>query len=188
MAKSKIQVLEALLRLRQAACHPGLIDAKRVRRAQRQARRAAGAVWARSLRGRPQGAGVLAVHQPAGDRARAAGRSGRRLRVPRRHDARPAGARGALPERSGLRPVPDQPEGRRPGPEPDGGRIRLPARPLVEPGGGSAGDRPRAPHRPDAPGIRLPPDRARHGGGEGAGTAEDASATWPRPSSARTTA
>ncbi|HUI43539.1 MAG TPA: SNF2-related protein [Terriglobia bacterium] len=29
LAKSKIQVLEALLRLRQAACHPGLIDARR---------------------------------------------------------------------------------------------------------------------------------------------------------------
>jgi SNF2 family DNA or RNA helicase len=29
MGKSKIQVLEALLRLRQAACHPALIDAKR---------------------------------------------------------------------------------------------------------------------------------------------------------------
>ncbi|HEY6293576.1 MAG TPA: SNF2-related protein [Terriglobia bacterium] len=29
LAKSKIQVLEALLRLRQAACHPGLIDAQR---------------------------------------------------------------------------------------------------------------------------------------------------------------
>jgi SNF2 family DNA or RNA helicase len=29
MAKSKIQVLEALLRLRQAACHPGLIDKQR---------------------------------------------------------------------------------------------------------------------------------------------------------------
>jgi superfamily II DNA or RNA helicase len=29
MAKSKIQVLEALLRLRQAACHPGLIDPQR---------------------------------------------------------------------------------------------------------------------------------------------------------------
>lgn len=28
MAKSKIQVLEALLRLRQAACHPGLVDKK----------------------------------------------------------------------------------------------------------------------------------------------------------------
>jgi SNF2-related domain/Helicase conserved C-terminal domain/Bacterial SNF2 helicase associated/SWIM zinc finger len=29
LAKSKIQVLEALLRLRQAACHPGLLDASR---------------------------------------------------------------------------------------------------------------------------------------------------------------
>ncbi len=29
MGKAKIQVLEALLRLRQAACHPALIDAKR---------------------------------------------------------------------------------------------------------------------------------------------------------------
>ena len=29
LAKSKIQVLEALLRLRQAACHPGLLDQKR---------------------------------------------------------------------------------------------------------------------------------------------------------------
>ncbi len=31
LAKSKIQVLEALLRLRQAACHPGLVDRKRVK-------------------------------------------------------------------------------------------------------------------------------------------------------------
>lgn len=30
LKKSKIQILEALLRLRQAACHPGLIDKKRV--------------------------------------------------------------------------------------------------------------------------------------------------------------
>ena len=30
IAKSKIQVLEALLRLRQAACHPGLVDPKRI--------------------------------------------------------------------------------------------------------------------------------------------------------------
>ena len=34
-------------------------------------------------------------------RARAPGRSRRHLRIPRRRDARPAGARGALPERSG---------------------------------------------------------------------------------------
>jgi SNF2 family DNA or RNA helicase len=31
LAKSKIMVLEALLRLRQAACHPGLIDPKRAK-------------------------------------------------------------------------------------------------------------------------------------------------------------
>ena len=31
LAKSKIMVLEALLRLRQAACHPGLLDAKRLK-------------------------------------------------------------------------------------------------------------------------------------------------------------
>jgi SNF2 family DNA or RNA helicase len=31
MARSKMHVLEALLRLRQAACHPGLIDKKRLR-------------------------------------------------------------------------------------------------------------------------------------------------------------
>jgi superfamily II DNA or RNA helicase len=30
LARSKIQVLEALLRLRQAACHPGLLDSRRV--------------------------------------------------------------------------------------------------------------------------------------------------------------
>ncbi len=30
MGRSKMHVLEALLRLRQAACHPGLLDAKRV--------------------------------------------------------------------------------------------------------------------------------------------------------------
>src|ERR1051325_7461143 len=30
MGKSKMHILEALLRLRQAACHPGLIDKKRV--------------------------------------------------------------------------------------------------------------------------------------------------------------
>ena len=36
MAKSKIQILEALLRLRQAACHPGLID--KTRRAQSSAK------------------------------------------------------------------------------------------------------------------------------------------------------
>ena len=72
MGKSKIQVLEALLRLRQAACHPGLIDAQTVARPERQAGCAAGTIARGPGRG-AQGAGVFAVHQPAGDRARAAG-------------------------------------------------------------------------------------------------------------------
>ena len=69
----RFQVLEALLRLRQAACHPGLIDKASVEAAEREARRAAGAVGAGAGR-RSQGAGVFAVHQPAGDRARPARR------------------------------------------------------------------------------------------------------------------
>ncbi len=67
--------------------------------------------------------------------------------------------RGAVPERQELPGVPDQPEGGRPGAEPDGGGVRVPAGPVVEPGGGSAGHRPRAPHRADAAGVRLPADR-----------------------------
>ena len=62
------------------------------RRAQRQARRPARAAG-RDPRGGPQGAGLLAVHEPAGDRPRAPRRSRRPLRVSGRHDARPAGAR-----------------------------------------------------------------------------------------------
>ena len=65
---SKMHVLEALLRLRQAACHPGLLDAE-ASRAQRQAGRAAGAAR-RAPRGGAQGAGLLAVHEFALDRAR----------------------------------------------------------------------------------------------------------------------
>ena len=43
LAKSKIHVLEALLRLRQAACHPGLIDPKRSGETEREAGCPAGA-------------------------------------------------------------------------------------------------------------------------------------------------
>ena len=93
--------------------------------------------------------------------------AGHRLRVPRRQDAATARQRvEALPERPRLQAVPHQPEGRRPGPEPDRRRLRLPSRPLVEPGRRGAGHRPRPPHRPDAAGVRLPPDRPRHGRGE----------------------
>ena len=52
--RSKIEVLEALLRLRQAACHPGLIDPEPRRRPQRQARHAP-APAGRGRRGGAQG-------------------------------------------------------------------------------------------------------------------------------------
>ena len=68
--KSKIQILEALLRLRQAACHPGLID-KAQRRASRVAKLDVLLPQLDEVHRRgTQGAGVLAVHEPAGDRSR----------------------------------------------------------------------------------------------------------------------
>ena len=69
LGKSKMQVLEALLRLRQAACHPGLLDAKRS--AEPSAKLDVLMEQLARVAGRgPQGAGLLAIHQPAGDRAR----------------------------------------------------------------------------------------------------------------------
>src|ERR1035438_10258828 len=100
--------------------------------------------------------------------------------MPGRGHAQSRGPCGRLSERSGVRPVPDQPQGRRSGTEPDGSGVRVPAGSVVEPGGGSAGRGPRAPHRPDAPGVRLPADCARHGGGKGARAAEDKARTGRR--------
>ena len=77
LGKSKIQVLEALLRLRQAACHPGLIDPARARRAERQARRAAAAARARCVEEGhkalvfSQFTSLLAIVRDAARRARA---------------------------------------------------------------------------------------------------------------------
>ena len=73
MNRAKIQVLEALLRLRQAACHPGLIDKKTTGEPSAKLD-----VLFRRLkevdRGRAQDTGLLAVHQLAGDRPRPARR------------------------------------------------------------------------------------------------------------------
>ena len=67
-------MLEALLRLRQAACHPGLIDRRRVG-ASRPPSSTCCSRTSRSGRGRPQDARLLPVHQPARARARAARRA-----------------------------------------------------------------------------------------------------------------
>ena len=119
-------------------------------------------------RGRAQGAGLLAVHQPPAPAARRG--STTRAGSPTSTSTASTRDRQARVDRFQSDPdvpaVPDQPEGRRPGPEPDRRGVRVPARSLVEPGGRGAGDRPRAPHRPDEAGLRLSPHRPRHGRGE----------------------
>ena len=115
MAKSKMHILEALLRLRQAACHPGLIDKKRADAAEREVRSADSAAD-RGAGGRAQGAGVLAIHEPAGAScATDLDAQRHEVRISGRQDAGPPGLRRAFPERSGLQAVSDQPEGGRAG-------------------------------------------------------------------------
>ncbi len=185
--RSKIQILEALLRLRQAACHPGLIDP--ARRQDPSAK--LDALLPQLEEVIEEGHKALVFSQFTSLLAIVRERldsKGDRLRVPRRPDARPRSPRRAIPERPGLPAVPDQPQGRRARAEPHRRRVRLPARPVVEPGRRGPGHRPRPPHRPGTPGLRLRPDRQGHGRGKGPGAAAVPSATWPTPSSTPTTA
>ena len=71
LQRSKMHVLEALLRLRQAACHPGLIDPRRADEPSAKLDVLLPQL-ARGARGRAQGAGLLAVHQPPRAAARRA--------------------------------------------------------------------------------------------------------------------
>ncbi len=131
LGRSKMHLLEALLRLRQAACHPGLIDQKRV--------------------GDPSAKLDLLMEQLAelreeGHKALVFSQFTSLLAIVRKRldsegvtyeyldgeDPRPAGARGAF-RTIRMLGVPDQPEGRRPGPEPYRGRVRLPADPWWNP-------------------------------------------------------
>ncbi len=80
-----------------------------------------------------------------------------------RRDARPRGAGGRIPAGRGA-DLPDQPEGGRRRPEPDGGRHRDPLRSVVESGGREPGHRPRLAHRAGQAGVRLQADRQGHAG------------------------
>ena len=165
--RSKIEVLEALLRLRQAACHPALIDAELASTSpQRQARHADPVSWPRSSR---KGTRCWSSRSsPASCRSSATRLDQEKMTyeyLDGRTRNRAAQGR-AVPERPRLPDLPDQPEGRRPRPEPDRRRVRLPARPLVEPGRRGPGHRPLAPDRPDPARLRLPADLPRHRRGE----------------------
>ncbi len=91
----KFQVLEALLRLRQAACHPGLIDKQSVKEPSAKIDALHRAIGTSSRRG-SQGPGVFPIHQPIGDSATPARRRENSLCLPRRPHARPPGAGGAV--------------------------------------------------------------------------------------------
>ena len=69
LGRSKIQVLEALLRLRQAACHPGLLDRARLGESSAKLDALLPRL-AEVPRARAQGAGLLAVHELPRHRAR----------------------------------------------------------------------------------------------------------------------
>ena len=77
-----------------------------------------------------------------------------------------AGARRSLPERPERPGLPDQPQGGRHRPEPHRRRHGDPLRSVVEPGRRAAGHRPRPPHRPDQGRHRLPARRRRDHRGE----------------------
>ena len=172
IGKAKLQVLEALLRLRQAACHPGLIDEKR--RAESSGKMEV--LLSRLDEVRQEGHKALVFSQFTSFLALIRTRldaAGGAVRVPRWPDPRSAGARHAIPDRPGLPAVSDQPQGGRSRPQPDRRRLRLHPGSLVEPGRRSSGRRPRPPHRPKETRLRLPPALPRHRRGKGGSPAAD---------------
>ena len=102
---------------------------------------------------------ILSAHLEAGQDA---------LLLPRRFHQTEGSCRAgrAFPERRWDDGFFDQREGGRRGVEPHRRGHRDPFRSLVEPGGGSAGHRPRAPHRPNPGGHGVPVDCPQHRGGE----------------------
>ena len=158
-ARSKIQVLEALLRLRQAACHPGLIDDDAP---QRDASAKLDVLLPRLDEVLEEGHKALVFSQFTSFLAIVRARLDA-AKIAYEYLDGQTRDRAARVERFQTDPdlpaLPHQPQGRRPRPEPDRRRLRLPPRPLVEPRRRGPGHRPRPPHRPDQARLRLPPDR-----------------------------
>ena len=164
-ARSRIIILDALLKLRQACCDPRLLKLK--------TKPAAGSAKLERLEemldellaaGRrvivfSQFTSMLDLIRP---RLEAAGIAYALLTGQTRD--RPGRDRG-LPGGRGGR-VPDQPQGRRHRVEPRRGRHRDPLRSLVESGRRGPGDRSRLPHRPDETRLRPQARGGRHHRGE----------------------
>ena len=149
VGKARMHILEALLRLRQAACHPALADPRKHGAPSAKLDALIPALEEVVAEGHKalvfsQFTSFLALLRERLDDER------RSVRVPRRPRARPSGARRPVPERSGVSALSDQSQGRRARAQPHGGGLRVHSRSVVESGGRSAGDRPRASHRSDA--------------------------------------
>ena len=167
--KGVMQALEALLRLRQAACHPSLVPGQKAETSSKvealiEALETAAAEGHKALVF-SQWTSLLDLIEPALARAELpfARLDGSTRDRGARGDALPGGRRAARD--AGLA------EGRRQRAEPDRGRSRLPVRSLVEPGGRSAGRRSHPPHRAGAAGLRLPAGGDQHGRGADPGAA-----------------
>jgi SNF2 family DNA or RNA helicase len=124
LGRSKMHVLEALLRLRQAACHPGLIDPKRVDEPSAKL----DVLMEQLAEIREEGHKALVFSQFTSLLAivrRRLDQERRPLRIPGRRHHQPAGPRGGVSERPGVRTVSDQPESRRTGIESDRRGVRV---------------------------------------------------------------
>ena len=157
--RNRFTILRSLTLLRQLSLHAGLVD----RDARARSRAPSSTRWSSSSTTWP--AAVIArsssASSPASSPACATrlDAAGHRLLLPRRRG--PGSAARVLDRfRTGDDPVfliSLKAGGVRP--QPDRGRLLLPARPLVEPGHREPGDRPHPPHRPDPAGDGLPADR-----------------------------
>ena len=172
MAKAKIHVLEALLRLRQAAIHPGLIDKDAVDESSAKLD-----VLMEQLREIiDEGHKALVFSQFTSFLAIVRNRLDQEKLVYEYLDGR---TRQRQQHVERFQNDPDCPlflislKAGGHGLEPHGGRLRVHSRPLVEPGRRGPGHRPGPSHRPGAARVRLSPDRAGHGRGEDRRAAEN---------------
>ena len=176
-----LAALEALLRLRQAACHPRSCPARRARDAPRRSSGCARA--SRTVRrGGAQGARVLAVDLAARSHRAAPARPPASVHA--RSTARPsiapassARSRPTTDRRSCLISL----EGRRDRAEPHRRRSRVPDGSVVESRRRGSGGRPRAPHRPGPPGDGLPASSPRKPSRSASSCSSKPSAASPTP-------
>ena len=165
-SNNRIEMLAAITELRRDL-RPSVAGSAQLRGLERQARPAAGRAARLAGGGAPR-AHLLPVHAHAQDFAAQAGGRRHLLHVSGRRNAAQAPHRnGAAIQRGRGSGVPDFAQGGRLRPQPRRRGHGDPLRPVVEPGGGGSGDRPRAPHRPEAQGHGHPHDYARQHRGAG---------------------